>query len=111
MIVSLLAAALSLSALPQADQDDLHCLAYLSVAAGKVKGDLRTKVDGGALYYFGRIQARSPQLDIAAALDAILEAPGYGAQTYQADKARCHAQLDPLAGQFEAWKDKYEGAR
>lgn len=111
MIVSVLAAALSLTALPQADQDDLHCLAYLSVAAGKVEGDLRTRVDGGALYYFGRIQARSPQIDIAAALEEILQAPGYGPQTYQADKARCHAQLDPLASQLEAWKGKYEAAK
>ncbi|MEE4451958.1 hypothetical protein [Novosphingobium resinovorum] len=111
VIAALLAAALSLSALPQAEQDDLHCLAYLSVAAGKVQGDLREKVDGGALYYFGRIQARDPQLDIAAGIDAILHAPGYGPETYQADKARCHAQLDPLAGQFEAWKGKFGGAK
>lgn len=111
MIVSILAAALSLSALPQADQDDLHCLAYLSVAAGRAQGDLRDKVDGGALYYFGRIEARSPQLDIAAALDQVLHEPGYGSETYRADKVRCHAQLDPLAGRFEAWKGKYEAGQ
>jgi hypothetical protein len=108
MLVPFLAFALSTAPLPQADVDDLHCLAYLSVAAGKVEGDKQRLVDGGALYYFGRLEARNPQYDIAAELDRILQAPGYGRETYEADKARCHGQLDPLAGQFEAWRGKYE---
>lgn len=108
-MIFLLAAAAALTGLPKADEDDLRCLAYLSVAAGKVDGDQRRKVDGGALYYFGRIEARSPQLDIGAQLEKILHAPGYGPQTYQADKARCHGQLDPLATRFDAWRGRYEG--
>lgn len=109
--LSLLAAGLATAALPQADQDDLHCLAYLSVAASKVEGDMQAKVDGGALYYFGRIEARSPGLDIGAELDKVLHAPGYGPDVYKADKARCHAQLDPLAAEFAQWRGKYEGAK
>lgn len=108
MIVTLLAAALLLS--PQTE-DDIHCLAYLSVAAGKVDGETRRKVEGGALYYFGRIEASDPQLDIAAALQAIVSTPEYDKKAYEADKARCHAQLDPLAAHFDAWKGRYEGAR
>lgn len=111
MIVSVLAAAVSLAAMPQADRDDLHCLAYLSVAVGKVDGAMREKVDGGALYYFGRIEARSPKVDIADALEQILKDPGYGPQTYEVDKARCRRQLDPLAARFGAWKDTYEGGK
>ncbi|AXB75184.1 hypothetical protein [Novosphingobium sp. P6W] len=108
-MIFLLAAAAALTGLPKADEDDLRCLAYLSVAAGKVDGDQRRKVDGGALYYFGRIESRSPQLDIGAQLEKILHAPGYGPETYQADKARCHGQLDPLATRFDAWRGRYEG--
>lgn len=108
-MIVLLAAAAALTGLPKADEDDLRCLAYLSVAAGKVDGDQRRKADGGALYYFGRIESRSPQLDISAELEKILHAPGYGSETYQADKARCHGQLDPLATRFDAWRGRYEG--
>jgi hypothetical protein len=109
MLVPVLALSMALTGLPRADEDDLRCLAYLSVAAGKVQGDQRRKVDGGALYYFGRIEARSPQLDIGAELEKILHAPGYGPETYQADKARCHGQLDPLATHFTQWRERYEG--
>lgn len=108
-MIFLLAAAAALAGLPKADEDDLRCLAYLSVAAGKVDGEQRRKVDGGALYYFGRIESRSPQLDIGAQLEKILHAPSYGPQTYQADKARCHGQLDSLATRFDAWRGRYEG--
>lgn len=111
MILPVLAAALSFAALPKADEDDLKCLAYLSVAAGKVQADQRRKVDAGALYYFGRIESRSPQIDIGAELEKILHAPGYGPEAYRADKARCHFQLDPLAGRFEQWRDRYEGTK
>ncbi|WP_159979851.1 MULTISPECIES: hypothetical protein [unclassified Novosphingobium] len=108
-MILLLAAAVALTGLPRADEDDLRCLAYLSVAAGKVDGDQRRKVDAGALYYFGRIESRSPQLDIGAELEKILRAPGYGPETYQADKARCHLQLDPLVTRFDGWRGRYEG--
>ena len=111
MILMPVLAVAMISAPPQADQDDLHCLAYLSVAAGKVAGELRHKVEAGALYYFGRLEARQPQYDIAVELDRILHAPGYGAQSYQADKARCHAQLDPLADRFETWRGRYENGQ
>lgn len=111
MIVPVLAAALALTGLPKAIEDDLHCLAYLSVAAGKVQGDQRRKAEAGALYYFGRLESRDPGLDIGTQLGGILDAPGYGAQTYLADKARCHLQLDPLAGEFAQWREKYEGAK
>ncbi|HUD28098.1 MAG TPA: hypothetical protein VMQ93_04440 [Novosphingobium sp.] len=111
MIVPVLAAALALAGPTRADEDDLHCLAYLSIAAGKVEGEQRHRVEAGALYYFGRIEGRSPQLDIGAELARILEAPGYGPETYRADKARCHVQLDPLAGRFETWRGRYEGDR
>ena len=106
-MILVLTAALALTGLPRADEDDLRCLAYLSVAAGKVEGDQRRRVDAGALYYFGRIESRSPQVDIGAQLEKILS--GYGPEAYQADKARCHLQLDPLAARFEAWRGKYEG--
>jgi hypothetical protein len=109
--IPLIAAAIALTGLPRADEDDLRCLAYLSVAAGKVQGDQRSKVEGGALYYFGRIEARSPQLDIGAELAKILDAPGYGPKIYQADKARCHVQLDPLATHFATWRGTYESGR
>lgn len=111
MVVPLIAAAIALTGLPKADEDDLRCLAYLSVAAGKVEGDQRGKVDGGALYYFGRIESRSPQLDIGAEVEKILHAPGYGPETYQADKARCHIQLDPLAARFTQWRGRYESGK
>lgn len=110
ILIPVLAAAI-VAAPPQADQDDLHCLAYLSVAAGKVEGETRRKVEAGALYYFGRLEARRPQYDIAVELDRILRAPGYDADTYRADKARCHAQLDPLADRFEAWRGRYENGQ
>ncbi|EJL23419.1 hypothetical protein [Novosphingobium sp. AP12] len=111
MIVPVLAAALALTGLPKADEDDLRCLAYLSVATGKVQGDQRRKAEAGALYYLGRIESRSPQLDIGAQLEAILHAPGYGPETYQEDKARCHIQMDPLAARFEQWRGRYEGGK
>lgn len=111
MIVPILAAALALTRLPKADEDDLRCLAYLSVAAGKVQGDQRRRAEAGALYYFGRIESRSPQLDVGARLETILHAPGYARKTYEADKARCHIQLDPLANRFEEWRGRYEGGQ
>lgn len=110
-MIVLAAAAMSLAALPPADRDDIRCLAYLTVAAGKVDGDLQRKVEGGALYYFGRLEARSPTLDVAAALDSAIHDPAYDRQAYEADKARCHVQLDPLATRFDAWRETYEKTR
>jgi len=107
MIVLPLLAAVSLAGLAPADQDDLRCLAYLSRAEAHTDGALRMKVEAGALYYFGRIEARSPQLDIADALAGILASPTYTHEVYEADKARCHAQLDPLAADFDHWRDTY----
>lgn len=107
-MILVLATALALTGLSRADEDDLRCLAYLSVATGKVEGEQRRKAEAGALYYFGRIESRSPQLDIGAELAKILEAPEYGPKVYAADKARCHQQLDPLAARFEAWRGRFE---
>lgn len=113
----LLAAALAATAAPAvppapaAVQDDLHCLAFFSFAAGKVDGEMRKKIDAGALYYFGHVQARAPGIDANAEIAKILQAPGYFPETFQADKARCHAEIEPLIGQFTQWKQTYEAGQ
>jgi hypothetical protein len=97
-------AAIAFTALPARDEQDLRCLAYLSRAAGQVDGELRKRVDGGAIWYFGRLAERSPSLDIQAELGQILNSPRYDERAYQADKQRCHADLDRFAIQFRAWE-------
>jgi hypothetical protein len=101
------AAAVTFTTLPPADEADVRCLAYLSRAEGRTTGNLRSKVEGGALYYFGRLEARSPGLDVEREVAAILASPAYTRATYEADKARCHDQLDPLAQHFAHWRGTY----
>jgi hypothetical protein len=111
MILAMLAAAAtSFTALPPADEQDLRCLAFLSRAAGKVEGDQRHKVDAGAIWFFGRLAARSPSIDPLAQVAKIIGSPAYDRAAYEADKQRCHVELQSLAPRYESWEATYQSS-
>ena len=107
MILAMLAAAMTFTTLPSADERDVRCLAFLSRAAGKVEGEQRHRVDAGAIWYLGRLAARSPAIDPLAQVATVLASPRYDRVAYEADKQRCHAQLQNLVTTYQAWATTY----
>jgi hypothetical protein len=107
MLLVMLAAATSFTNLPAIDEQDVRCLAFLSRAAQKVEGEERRRVDGGAIWYFGRLAARSPSLDPVAEVAKILASSAYDGSAYEADKQRCRMQLNGFAQAYGAWAAMY----
>jgi hypothetical protein len=110
MLLIMLAAATPFTTLPAIDEQDVRCLAFLSRAAGKVEGEQRRRVEGGAIWYFGRLAARSPSIDPLSQVAKVLASPSYDHAAYEADKQRCHGELQGLAGRYEAWTATYQAA-
>lgn len=108
MILAMLAAAATFTALPAIDEQDLRCLAFLSRAADKVEGEQRRRVDAGAIWYFGRLAARSPGVDPVAQVARIIASPAYDRAAYEADKQRCHVELQSFAPRYESWAATYQ---
>ena len=109
-MLAMLAVALTSTALPAADEQDVRCLAFLSRAAGKVEGEQRRHVDAGAIWYFGKLAARSPTVDPMAQVARVLADPSYDHAAYEADKERCHGELQGLAPRYQAWAATYHAA-
>lgn len=110
MMLAMLAAAAMFTTLPRVDEQDVRCLAFLSRAAGKVEGEQRRRVEGGAIWYFGRLAARSPAVDALDQVARVLAAPSYDGAAYDADKQRCHAELQSLVTSYGTWVSTYQAA-
>jgi hypothetical protein len=110
MMLTLIAAAVTFTSLPLADEQDVRCLAFLSRAAGKVEGEQQRRVDAGAIWYLGRIAARSPALDPLAEVAKVLKSPSYDRAAYEADKQRCRGEMQALASGFALWSETYSQA-
>jgi hypothetical protein len=110
MLLAMLASVTAFTTLPTIDEQDVRCLAFLSQAAGKVEGEQRRRVEAGAIWYFGRLAARSPSIDPLAEIAKVVGSSRYDRAAYEADKLRCHGELQSLATRYEAWSASYPSA-
>lgn len=62
------AAALSAQTADPATEADLRCVAVLALAGAKAPEDKKMALAGGLLFFAGRIEGRSPDLDLEAGL-------------------------------------------
>lgn len=94
LFTSLLLAA-SASTLPSATQQDLSCLSIFAYTAG---ADTTSEADRPGLaaaifYYIGRIEGRSPGLDIEPIMLERLNAPEFFGE-FSAEAKRCGAEME-----------------
>lgn len=87
MLSLFLAAALSAPAVDPATEADLRCVAVFAISAGKAPDDKKAGLAAGVMFFLGRIDARSPGIDLEANLRRI--AASETTASFQADAARC----------------------
>ena len=99
-IIAAAAAASSVQPGSKVDQD-LHCLAAFSLVGDSAKGEDKPSIMIIAMFYVGRLDAEAPGLDLEDALADVISAPGYRASSFQADIARCSAEMEAKAGELK----------
>jgi hypothetical protein len=96
----MLALLLVLATLPsQAEQDtlaDLRCFAALAMVTDSATADTNVEFAGAAMFYYGRIDARTPGFDLEAGLRPLMTQAAVD-RTLKADLRRC---ADELAGRL-----------
>ena len=72
---------------------DLRCAAVFAYTAGSVKAEDQPGVVGGFLYFLGKIDARSPGLDLQANLSGMLTQGDFKTAVLETDGMRCAKEL------------------
>lgn len=91
-------AAQSLAAAPQ-DDPDLRCMAAFLVVAGQIDDDAaaapadKDGVNALVMYFFGKVYARVPSLDVRAAIHKLIGSPAYLENDAARDITRCSAEV------------------
>jgi hypothetical protein len=91
------------AAAPVADQPDLKCLIIAMAAIESGRADAQQPGVLGAIYYLGRLDARTPGLDLRSAIAA--EEATLKPETMGAEAARCAAELKSRSAAIRALGD------
>ena len=92
-VVALVAAlaATEARAAEDATSSDMRCMIALAAAAQIADDQVKPAMIAGVIYYLGRLDGRTPKLDLGARADA--ERKGMDANTLNEETARCGAAL------------------
>ena len=88
--------------LPAGVEEDLTCLAVVSMAVSRAPADQQTGLIGGMMYYMGRIDHAAPGFDYAGQLSRLADAKDFDARITAA-ASRCGAALEQVGGSMERW--------
>lgn len=85
-----------------AQDADMRCFAAISYAVGTAEESKRTLLAPALTYYLGRVTARDPQLDLEAALVAIVGDEADFTRRLPVDLARCGQEAMKLGTRMQA---------
>ena len=101
-MLTLLAAA-ALAVIPVADdqalQADLRCVAALATLGDSAEKEDADGIAAVMLYFLGKVDARSPGIDLMAGIEKVLADPDYSAPT---EAIRCAGELSARAEALDA---------
>ncbi|KQM87017.1 hypothetical protein ASE67_04525 [Sphingomonas sp. Leaf23] len=78
--------------LPAGVENDLKCMAAISLAAPEMPADRQGAMGAGMMYFLGRIDHAAPTLDFTSQMKRLIAQPG-GEALLRAELPRCSAVL------------------
>ncbi len=88
--------------LPAGVEDDVTCIAVLSIAANGASAEQQSGLISGLMYFMGRVDHAAPGFDYGGHLARLIESKDGGAKI-QAASPRCSAKLIEVGGSMERW--------
>lgn len=88
--------------LPAGVEDDLTCLAIIAATANKAPPQEQSGLQGGFMYFMGRIDHAAPGFDYPAHLVRLID-DAEGNTKIQAARPRCVAKLREISGSLAKW--------
>lgn len=102
MFMTMIAAAAAATQPSPADLLDLRCIAAFSMMSSLIdKQEDKDKMVVGALYYVGKLDGRSPGLDLSAQLAALFSQPDYLSKQLRADAERCGEEMKARGAELQ----------
>jgi hypothetical protein len=114
MLTFLLAAAAAAQPAPTNDAD-IRCMAAYLVVAGQSKNDAamsaddRSGIQSIVMYFFGKIDARKPGIDLGGEINRLIDSAEY-VKTLRPDIERCSAEAETRARYLESFGDEAKPA-
>lgn len=85
-----------------ADMQDLRCIAaFATLASLTDKADDQEKMLVGMLYYVGKLDGRSPGIDMAGPLKTLVTQPDYLGKDLLADSERCGNEMKARGAELQ----------
>ncbi len=94
--------------LPAGVEDDLTCIAVISIAANSAGAEQQAGLISGLMYFMGRVDHATPGVDYAGHLARIIEAKD-GEARIKAASSRCSAKLGEVGGSMQRWGQALQG--
>ncbi|MEH3040977.1 MAG: hypothetical protein PGN21_13015 [Sphingomonas paucimobilis] len=88
--------------LPAGVEDDVTCIAVLSIAANGATAEQQSGLISGLMYFMGRVDRAAPGFDYGGYLARMIKTKD-GDATIQAASPRCSAKLIEVGGSMERW--------
>jgi len=73
-------------------EKDMRCMAVIALAMDSISGESRETMTAGAMFYYGRIEGRTPDFDLEARMAPLLT-DDWVANAYPAELKRCGDEL------------------
>jgi hypothetical protein len=111
MMTFLLAAAAATAQTAPTNDADIRCMAAYLVVAGQSKDDAAMSADDKAgiqsivMYFFGKIDARKPGIDLRGEINRLLDSADY-VKTLRPDIERCSAEAETRGKYLESFGDE-----
>ncbi len=93
--------------LPAGVEDDLTCLAVIAATANKAPAQEKSRLQGGFMYFMGRIDRAAPGFDYPAHLVRLID-DADGNTKIQAARPRCVAKLREISGSLAKWGENLQ---
>ncbi len=108
-MIAAVAVLLLAGASPAGDPNDpdLRCLALVSMAVTQADGEQKAGLIAGVMYYFGRIDGRSPGYDLQAGVQRV--AAAMTPDQSKAELQRCAAQMQDRSSYLQKVGDALQG--